>query len=150
MNNETTNTTTLTFGSPSNTNQRLSIIGGLLGVYYIFCMFGISRGGAWVPGGGAFIVGILVLTTIFGRQKFWVCEPGILVIETSSMIGRASTSIRPHEIRGISVGVVKDSDGPDTFNVGVSLRSGIAHTFNHSRRPDAEAMRLSLQTALFR
>lgn len=141
---------TTTFGKACNPKDRLSllVVQVALYFYFVYCTYTEGQVSWTLHGAVAFNVPLLLLT-VFSTQKFWVCKPGELVIETSSLVERSSVRINSKDIADIAV---VDHDSGDTlaYDVKVICRSGETHVFvSGQQKPAAEAMCLSLRKALF-
>lgn len=140
---------TTTFGKSCNTNDRLWMIALQVALYFyfVYCTYTKNQGSWTLHGAVAFNVPLLLLT-VFASQKFWVCKPGELTIETSSLVERSSIRINTNDIASVAVVI---SDGGDTvaYDVKVICRSGETHFFVQGRqKPVADAFCQKLRSAL--
>jgi hypothetical protein len=147
MKNGAENTLTQTFGKSCNTNERLGMIAGLVALYFyfVYCSFAVNKG-SWTLEGFALIFGPLLLVPVYSSQELWICKPGELIIETSSLVSRHSLHIRPEDVADIAV-FANISEDAESYEVRVTLTPG-TYSITHYKKAAADAMCLSVRNSL--
>jgi hypothetical protein len=138
----------LAFGRRSSATVRLALLGGLGAFYWMICCLDGTQG--WTPGLGAVILMFVALLIIFGQETQWSYADDQIIIETSSLVVASKEVIAGAAVASLHIKTVKDSDGPDTFDIELRTRLGSLHKLNHRRWDRADAMLTQLSTVLRR